>query len=205
MATNQMGPIGSDDPRSESSRWLPPTTEPKLVIPLEEMKGQQEEKVEDRRRETNSLSFMERASGRMKIVLPPPGTNALATSAFATYVLSLIGYVVYLLHGLLPADTVRNVLMISYFPSQVWSVILPAWLTVAFWYLFVVYFATNLAYTPPIDGPDGLASITDQSALILHSRISSLSHSDHQPPSVDQPVPVLRDLPCQVVNQFYFN
>ncbi|WAQ93237.1 hypothetical protein PtA15_18A295 [Puccinia triticina] len=129
------------------------------------------------------------------IELPAAGTNALATSAFATYVLSLVGYAVYLLHALLPAASLH-----SYFPSQAWPVLLPAWTTVAVWFLFLSYFATNLAYSPPTDGPHALAALTDRHALII-------PHPSHPPPASehDLPVPVLRDLPCQLVNQFYFN
>ncbi|KNZ63816.1 hypothetical protein VP01_1099g6 [Puccinia sorghi] len=150
--------------------------------------------------------WLELVNGWMTQALPAAGTNALATSAFATYVLSLVGYGVYLIHGLLPPDTLRSTLMISYFPSQVWATILPAWLTVAVWYLFLAYFATNLSYTPPIHGSLGLASITDLSALILNPpSIPTPYHPPHKISSHDLPVPILRDLPCQVVNQFYFD
>jgi len=149
--------------------------------------------------------WLELVNGWMTQALPAAGTNALATSAFATYVLSLVGYGVYLIHGLLPPDTLRSTLMISYFPSQVWATILPAWLTVAVWFLFLAYFATNLSYTPPIHGPLGLASITDHSALILNPSSNPTPSPPLKIPSHDLPVPILRDLPCQVVNQFYFD
>ncbi|KAA1072945.1 hypothetical protein PGT21_033548 [Puccinia graminis f. sp. tritici] len=156
-------------------------------------------------------------TGRRKrqMKLPAPGTNALATSAFATYVLSTISYTIYLLHGLLPSKTVEEVLGLSYFPAQVWTTILPGWLTIAIWYLFLAYFALNLSRTPSLDGPDGLAAITDLAALVLlpppATRAPSPPRSSPHPtphPSADSsdlPVPILRDLPCQVVNQFYFN
>ncbi|PLW27938.1 hypothetical protein PCASD_17074 [Puccinia coronata f. sp. avenae] len=188
---DQGGDASGDISRGESEHAVS-RTEP-------ETEGTADETMDSRGR-----SWMGRVNESITKALPPAGTNALATSAFATYVLSLVGYGVYLLHGLLPPETVRSTLMISYFPSQVWATILPAWLTVAFWYLFLVYFATNLSKTPPIHGPDGLASITDHAALILDP--DTLPRSPPQnPPSHDQPVPILRDLPCQVVNQFYFD
>ncbi|MBW0482132.1 hypothetical protein O181_021847 [Austropuccinia psidii MF-1] len=139
-------------------------------------------------------------------LLPPPGTNALANSAFATYVLSLFGYLVYLLHGLLPPHVLHS-LHITYYPSQTWSLILPAWLTVTVWHIYLAYAARNLMVTPPLHGTDGLQAITDDYALILpatsrsspHSRLGTDLKNDEDPP-----VPILRDLPCQVVNEFYF-
>lgn len=144
------------------------------------------------------------------------GSNILTNSAFATYVLSILSYTLYLSHVILP-DRVRarllgSVALVRLDGSSACALLVPAWLTVAVWYVYLLYLARNLSLTPPVEGPAGLRSLTDPLALIVlppeePSPPPSSSHDQHPPsppPSPDRPIPILRDLPCQVVDQFYF-
>lgn len=137
--------------------------------------------------------------------------NVLFRSCFVTFVLSSLIYWIYWFWSILPSHFIQSYLHLSWYPSQSWSILLPAHITVTAWLVFLTYLARNILVTPPIEGPDGLRSLTDSSAIILnHWQLPQPSHpsppiSNHQHHlHQDPPVPVLRDVPLELVNEFYF-
>ncbi|KAH9811030.1 PIG-P [Melampsora americana] len=136
---------------------------------------------------------------------PSSANNALVKSSFATYVLSLLAYLLYLLWSILSTDFIENRLHIHWYPSQEWATLIPAWLTVTSWIVFITYLGRNIIVTPPIEGPEGLRSLTDDSAIVLdHFELPHVPSYLPHDQNYDPPVPILREVPCQVVNEFYF-
>ncbi|KAG0140655.1 hypothetical protein CROQUDRAFT_52896 [Cronartium quercuum f. sp. fusiforme G11] len=131
-------------------------------------------------------------------------TNALTQASFATYVLSWLSYLIYLLWSTIPTDILEQNFKISWYPSPSWSTLIPAWLTISCWFIYIFYISYNIWITPSVDGIDGLKSIIDSSSIIInHFDLLKEDQIDHSEQN-DPPVPILRDVPCQIVNEFYF-
>lgn len=129
---------------------------------------------------------------------PGPGTSSRQASlevyGFAIWILSFVGFGLYLLWAYLPEELLHQIGW-TYYPSQYWAVALPSYVVMMVPVVLLAYIGWNFRHTNALDDIHTVTDMYSRSATRHVTRLEML----------DDRMPEIADIPIHVVNQVLYS